>query len=271
MSEKNRNGRRGCSGSTLLILVIIAVFAIIVFLGFSSQNANVTIQTLEEGKPVEVYMTSKLPEELRNKHPYALMAKSYNFVTQKSNPADGSWGLIEATKEEMQRRESRQLVTAAPIFKGFQPTIGSAEAGKKVYLLDIGLTGVSERGVEVGNILYAPDYDKNFNPIASSLEIWNIPNCVLRLIQNGIKISEGNCLKSGFIPTSNFIRQGVTEADSGGGIYIVWAYAFGVWVTPLDLTSFGNAVSQSPMANADTETIKNFQNWLNQSPLFPDK
>jgi hypothetical protein len=253
---KNKNGGFG-NFAFWTILLVVVVFFIQSFLG---NQTSVILTEVETGKPVGLLMiipNSELPEEIRNEHPQGVQAKYMSLTGDGIKVPETGWALIEATQSQIDQRNCGNMATAAPIFRGFQPKVGSMEAGEKVYLLMIGLTGVGEGGCEVGTFVQNPSYDPAFKPFAPADSIWNLPNCLIRL-WTGTKFTESDCKQSGYMPTENWIRQSPVPKETDSGMYIVYAYSLGVWVHSLETSLLPQVFSTYQLDPAIIQDINNF-------------
>lgn len=142
-----------------------------------------------------------------------------------------------------ENRQCGDLITVAPIYRTYYPKQGSYEAGEKVYTMLIGLTGVGEMGCETGTVVFNPEYDPEFKPFASAIEIWNYPNCLLRLWTTGKTYKEMSCLQSGFYPTDNWVRQGAVPKDTDSGMYVVFTSSKGLRVDAIGTADLSLLIS----------------------------
>jgi hypothetical protein len=229
-----------------LLFIGLAIIAGFLLLGGNTANTLVVLQELTEGEPFALFMVNQLPEELRKEHPYALEAKMFNLKTNQCLPRDCSPALLEATSGEMAEAGGNQMVAAGIISRAFQPQVGTMESGGKVYVLPIGIRGVTDMGTEVGNIIFDPDYDADFKPFADPINLWNVPNCIVRTLKAGGSFQDMECLQAGYMPTDNYIRQGPTRV--GSGLFVCLAYATGVWCHDMDIQMLSNILNSSPVA-----------------------
>lgn len=244
----------GGGGFAVLLMLIIAVAAYLI-LSTSATLTSVTLKEVESGKPVGLFMVirnDELPEQIKKDHPQAVMAKYISLLGDNERiPATG-WALLKATQAEVEARNCGNMVTAAPIFHAFQPKVGSMEAGEKVYVMTMGLTGVGEGGCEIGSFVPDPNYDPTFKPFAANgLNPLQIANCQLRLWA-GMQYQNSSCMDSGFQPTANWIRQSPVPNADDSGLYIVFAYATGIWVNSIESSMLPTTFSYFQV-NPDTQ------------------
>jgi hypothetical protein len=221
------------------LLLVLAVLVVCVIAGLSLFGANSTVILDEvlQGKPIGVLAIippEQMPEEYRNTG--ELWAKYTPLDPDKKPiPADGSYKKLVGEVDILPGCKD-QVVSAGVWFHAFMPSDPSKMAGDKVAVYTMGLYGVGPCGVINTKMEPDSEYNPKFQPDDPSRNIWNIPNCWLRLRLFGGGDFQTSCVDAGFYPTDVVGGLGPSPRSVAGsnGIFIYYAYVDGVWPHALD-------------------------------------
>ena len=187
----------------LVILVVIVALAWFVISSLLTTNVMNVLQEVETGKLIGVLLITPhqlLDKDVRGAWPHSIKGQYISLIDDQKIPSDGSEKIFKQASDDDIKR-CGEPVTVGLLARAWKPTVGFAEAGGKTKLQIIGLRAVGSVGCEVGELEKAAGYDDRFKPgDPGFINLWNSPQCIVRLNLLGQKPQVSSCLDSGYEP-----------------------------------------------------------------------